>query len=55
MFTTFDKAAAAAIASALTAVLAAVTTLDPEVVGAIGVLVTAALVWFVPNKVPSNA
>jgi len=50
MFTAYDKAAAAAIGSAVTSVLAAVTTLDPDVVGAIGILVTAGLVWLVPNK-----
>ena len=50
MFTAYDKTAAAAIGSALTAVIAALTTLDPEVVGAIGTLATAGLVWLVPNK-----
>ncbi|WP_420348602.1 hypothetical protein [Pelagibius sp.] len=50
MFTAHDKAAAAAIGSAVTSVLAAVTSLDSEVVGAIGILVTAGLVWLVPNK-----
>lgn len=50
MFTAYDKAAAAAIGAALTSVIAALTTLDPEVVGAIGTLTTAGLVWLVPNK-----
>ena len=50
MFTNFDKAAAAAIGTAITSLLAAVTTLEPEVIGAIGTLVTAGLVWLVPNK-----
>ncbi|NIA67760.1 hypothetical protein HBA54_04080 [Pelagibius litoralis] len=50
MFTKYDKAAAGAIAAALTGVLAAVTTLDPDVVAAIGTLATAFLVYLVPNK-----
>jgi hypothetical protein len=49
-FTAYDKAAAAAIGTAVTTVIAALTPLDPEVVGAIGTLVTAGLVWLVPNK-----
>lgn len=54
MFTAFDKAAAAAIGSALTTVIAALTTLDPETIGAIGTLLTAGLVWLVPNKPASR-
>ena len=50
MFTAYDKAAAAAVASALTAVIAALTPLDAELVGALGTLLTAGLVWLVPNK-----
>lgn len=50
MFTAYDKAAAAAIGAAVTSVLAAVTALDPDVVGAVGTLVTAGLVWLVPNR-----
>ncbi|MEQ9607027.1 MAG: hypothetical protein RLN99_05105 [Kiloniellaceae bacterium] len=50
MFTAYDKAAAAAIGTAATTIIAALTTLDPEVVGAIGTLLTAGLVWLVPNK-----
>lgn len=50
MFTAYDKAAAAAIGTAVTTIIAALTTLDPEVVGAIGTLLTAGLVWLVPNK-----
>lgn len=50
MFTAYDKAAAAAIGASITTVIAALTTLDPEVVGAIGTLVTAGLVWLIPNK-----
>jgi hypothetical protein len=52
MFTAYDKAAAAAIGAALTTVIAALTTLDSEVVGAIGTLLTSGLVWLVPNKQP---
>lgn len=54
MFTAHDKAAAAAIGAAITSVIAALTSLDPEVVGAIGTLVTAGLVWLVPNKQPAE-
>ena len=50
MFSKYDKAAAGAISAALTGVLAAVTTLSPEVVGSIGTLLTTVLVYFVPNK-----
>jgi hypothetical protein len=50
MFTAYDKAAAAAIGAAVTSIIAAVTTLDSEVVAAIGTLVTTGLVWLVPNK-----
>jgi hypothetical protein len=55
MFTAYDKAAAAAIGTAVTTVIAALTTLDPEVVGAIGTLVTTGLVWFIPNKQSGSA
>ena len=50
MFTKYDKAGAAAIASALTAVIVAFTNFDPETVAAIGVLITTGLTWLVPNK-----
>jgi len=50
MFTAYDKAAAAAVAAAITSVIAALTPLDPEITGAIGTLLTAGLVWLVPNK-----
>jgi hypothetical protein len=50
MFTAYDKAAAAAIGTAVTTLIAALTDLDGEVVGAIGTLLTAGLVWLVPNK-----
>jgi len=50
MFTAYDKAAAAAIGTAVATVIAALTPLEGDVVGAIGTLVTAGLVWLVPNK-----
>lgn len=50
MFTKYDKAGAAAIASALTAVLGAMTTLDAEVVAAFGVIIHSLAVFLVPNK-----
>ena len=50
MFTAYDKAAAAAIGAAITSVLAALTTLDQDLVGAFGTVITAGLVWLVPNK-----
>ena len=50
MFTAYDKAAAAAIASAVTSVIAALTPVEPEVMGAVGTLMTAGPVWIVPNK-----
>lgn len=50
MFSKYDKAAAGAIASAITTVLATMTSLDAETVGAIGVLLTTFLVWLIPNK-----
>lgn len=50
MFSHFDKAGAAAIGAAITAVIAAMTTLDPQAVAAFGVLITAGLTWLVPNK-----
>ena len=54
MISKYDKAGAAAIGAALTSVLAAMTNLDPEVIAAIGTLVTAGLVWLVPNKAPAT-
>lgn len=50
MFTRFDKAGAAVIAGAVTSVLAYFTTLDAEIIGAIGTLLTGGLVYLVPNK-----
>ena len=52
MFSAYDKAAAGAIGTAVTSALAALTTLDPEVIGAIGTLLTAGLIWLVPNRSP---
>ena len=45
----YNKATATAISGALTALLVALTDLPPEAVSAVGVLVTTALVYFVPN------
>ena len=50
MFTRYDKAAAVAISAALVSVLAALTDLSPESLGAVGTLLTAGLVALVPNK-----
>lgn len=50
MFTQYDKAAAAAIGAAITTVIATMTTLDPEMIASLGVLITAGLTWWVPNK-----
>ncbi len=50
MFTRFDKAGAAVLAGTLTSLLTHFTTLDTETLGAIGTLLTAALVYLVPNK-----
>ena len=46
----FNKATAAAITSALTALLVAYTDMPSDAVTAVGVLVTTLLVWWVPNK-----
>ena len=46
----FNKATAAAITSAVTALLVAYTDMPTEAVTAVGVLVTTLLVWLVPNK-----
>lgn len=50
MFTQYDKAGAAAIGAAITTVVATMTTMEPEVVASIGVLITAGLTWLVPNR-----
>lgn len=49
-FTRFDKAGAAAIGAAVTTVIGTLTSLDPETVAALGILITAGLTWLVPNK-----
>lgn len=49
MFTKYDKTAAAAIASAATGLIGALTTLSPEVVAAIGVILNSLAVFLVPN------
>lgn len=50
MFTRYDKAGAAVIGGAISAILGAVTDLDGEALAAIGTLITTALVWLIPNK-----
>ena len=50
MFTKFDKAGAAAIGAAITALVTAFTTLDPATVTQIGVVITTFLTWLVPQK-----
>lgn len=52
MFTAYDKAGAAAIGTAITGILGAVTDLPPEALGAVGTLVTTLLVFLIPNKQP---
>ena len=46
----FNKATAAAITSAVTALLVSYTDMPAEAVSAVGVLVTTLLVWLVPNR-----
>ncbi len=48
--TRFNKATAAALAGALVTLVAAFWAPDPEVQGALQTLLTAALVWLVPNR-----
>lgn len=50
MLTKYDKAGAGGIAAIVTALLFEFTTLDNDVVYAIGTLLTAAAVYLVPNK-----
>ena len=54
MFTAYDKAGAAAIGSAVTAVLTALTDLPEDAVLAVGTLVTTLLVYLIPNKEPTK-
>ena len=49
-----NKATAAAIASAVTALLASLTDLPTDAVTAVNVLVTTLLVYFVPNASPQH-
>ncbi len=46
----YNKATATVVAGALTAILGSFVLVDQEVLVAIQTLVTAILVWFVPNK-----
>lgn len=48
--TKFNKASAAAISTALMAVVGAFWNPGPEVLGAINTLVVTALVFFIPNQ-----
>jgi len=52
--TTFDKTTAAVIAGAVVAVVGALTTIDAQVLAAAQTLITAALVWLVPNKAAAS-
>jgi hypothetical protein len=60
MFTTFDKAITAGLVPALSAIIFWVLTeyfaitLPPEIQAAVITVLTAALVWLVPNK-PATA
>ena len=51
----FNKATAAALSSAATALLVAYTDMPTEAVAAVGTLVTTFLVWLVPNKPKPSA
>ena len=46
----FNKATAGALSAALVGLLAALTDLSPEVLAAVGTLLTAVAVYLVPNK-----
>ena len=46
----FNKASAAAIAGAATTVFGALLAVDPEILGAAQTLLTALLVFLVPNR-----
>lgn len=49
MLKKYNKATAAAITTAITGVIAASTNLDPELVAAIGVLISTIAVALIPN------
>jgi hypothetical protein len=46
----YNKATAAALAGAATAVIGAIFVIDAETLSAIQTVFTAALVWLVPNR-----
>ncbi len=46
----FNKATAAALAGAAVTVIGALVVLDGELQGALQTVLTAALVWLVPNR-----
>ena len=50
MFTTFDKANITVVAGAITAILAQFVSVNPEVTAAFQTLLTAAMVWRIPNR-----
>ena len=47
----YNKATAAVLAGAVVTLVGAFATVDGETLGAIQTLLTAALVWLVPNEV----
>lgn len=51
----FNKATAAALAGALLTAVAAFWPLESELQGALQTVLTTALVWLVPNVVPTDA
>jgi hypothetical protein len=50
----FNKASAAALAGTLVTLAAAFWPLESELQGALQTVLTAALVWLVPNAVPAG-
>ena len=46
----FNKTTAAVVAGSIATALGAMLALSPELVGAIGTVLTALMVYFVPNK-----
>lgn len=48
--TKFDKTTAAVISGAIVAIVGSVFAVDPQILAAAQTLITAALVWLVPNK-----
>ena len=46
----FNKASAAVVAGAVATSLGVMFSLDPVLVGALGTVLTAAMVYFIPNQ-----